>query len=66
MGPRITLPNNASLTSNQEGQLSLNNKLSSNDQRATILSNLKSSSLISFGQLCDITVRFYLIRKIST
>ena len=53
MGPCVTLPNNATLTSNQEGQLFLNNKLSSNDQRATILYNLKSSSLISLSQLCD-------------
>ena len=62
-GPNVTLPDNTTLTSNQEGQLSLNNKLSSHAQRATILSNLKSSSLISLGQLCDDNCEILLNKK---
>lgn len=65
-GPRVTLPDNTTLTSDQEGQLSLNSKLSSNAQRATILSNLKSSSLISLGQLCDDNCEILLNKKIFT
>ena len=63
MGPSVTLTNNVTLTSNQEGQLSLNNKLSSNAQRVTILSNLKFSSLISLDQLYDDNCMILLNKK---
>ena len=62
-GPSVTLPNNVAIASNRQGQLSLNSKLSLSAQKATILPNLKSSSLISLGQLCDDDCEILLNKK---
>ena len=47
------LPDAGTIAPILQGQLFLLNKLSLQTQRATALSKLKSSSLISLGQLCD-------------
>ena len=52
-GPRVTLPNGETLTSTQVGYLPLSSELSQQAKKANILENLKSASLISFGQLCN-------------
>ena len=52
-GPEVMLPDAGTITPPLKGQLFLSNKLSKQAQTATALSALKSSSLISLGQLCD-------------
>ena len=52
-GPTVALPDNTTLTSSQQGILPLSTELSVKAKTAVILDNLQSSSLISFGQLCD-------------
>ena len=54
----MTLPDNSTLTSTQRGSLPLKN-LSAKATETTILDNLKSSSLISLGQLCDDDCKIY-------
>ena len=49
----VTLPNNDPIKSTSNGTIPLSNMLSSKAKLATVLPNLKSSSLISLGQLCD-------------
>ena len=46
-------PDNTGLSTKGTGQVPLSTALSRKAQTALILSNLKSSSLISMGQLCD-------------
>ena len=50
---QVTLPNNTKVTSTKGGILNLSEKLSLIAQKATIIPDLKSSSLISLGQLVD-------------
>ena len=52
-GPEVTLPDVSTIAPALKGQLSLSNKLSKKAQIATDLPALKSSSLVSLGQLCD-------------
>ena len=52
-GPNVTLPNNSSLKSNEEGEIPLSPLLSSKAQKTSIIPGLKSSSLISLGQIAD-------------
>ena len=62
-GPCVTLPNNTSITSSHQGQLPLSSALSSAAQTTAILPTLKSSSLISLGQLCDDNCKVLLTKK---
>ena len=51
---KVILPDNSMLTSSHVGMLPIKCKhLSQQAKSATVLKNLKSSSLISLGQLCD-------------
>ena len=50
---KVTLPNAEAIPSNLRGKLSLSSELSAPAQTAIVLPQLKSSSLISLGQLCD-------------
>ena len=52
-GPEVMLPHTGTIAPTLKGQLSLSNKLSKQAQTATSLPALKSSSLVSLGQLCD-------------
>jgi hypothetical protein len=52
-GPTVTQPDNTTLTSTQKGTLPFSTDLTTTAKQATILNGLQSSSLISFGQLCD-------------
>ena len=52
-GPPVTLPDSGEISPTHEGQLPLLDKLSNQAKRATALPALKSSSLVSLGQLCD-------------
>ena len=52
-GPPVTLPDSGEISPTHEGQLPLSEKLSNQAKRATALPALKSSSLVSLGQLCD-------------
>ena len=47
------MPNNATLQATERGELHFSKSLSENARTAVILPGLKSSSLISFGKLCD-------------
>ena len=49
----IILPNATAIQPSQSGQIPLSAKLSTSAKDALILPKLKSSSLISLGQLCD-------------
>ena len=62
-GPRVTLPNNASITSSHQYQLLLSSALSRAAQTADIIPTLKISSLISLGQLCDDKTAKYFSQK---
>ena len=53
LGPSVTQPDNTSLQSLGSWKIPISPALSSSAQHAMILTNLKSSSLISMGQLCD-------------
>ena len=52
-GPVVLLPDAGSIQPSKISQLSLLSKVSKEAQTATALSELKSASLISLGQLCD-------------
>ena len=62
-GPTVVLPDNTAIKANQEGTLPIKNSLSSCAQKVTILPHLKSSSLISLGQLCDDNCQILLTKK---
>ena len=47
------MPNNATLQATEQGELNFSTSLSKTARTAVILPGLKSSSLISFGKLCD-------------
>ena len=47
------MPDSGEISPTHEGQLPLSDKLSNQAKRATALPALKSSSLVSLGQLCD-------------
>ena len=49
----MQLPNASKIGSTVQGQLPLHRKLSTTAKNAIVLPALKSSSLISLGQLCD-------------
>ena len=49
----VIISNTASITPSVQGQLPLSNKLSKTAKNAVVLPELKSSLLISLGQLCD-------------
>ena len=51
--PSVTLPNNTILKSIEEGDIPLSPLLSKNAKKALIIPGLKSSSLISLGQIAD-------------
>ena len=53
IGPSVRLPNNATIQVTRQGLLPLAPALSNRAQKVMILPSLKSSSLISLGQLCD-------------
>ena len=53
MGPRVQQPDNTNLQATGSGTLPLSADLSRKAQKAYILWNLKSASLIALGQLCD-------------
>ena len=59
----VTLPNNNPIKSTSSGIIPLSHKLSSKAKTATVLPNLKSSSLISLGQLCDDDCKVLLDKK---
>ena len=52
-GPPVQLPKNEIIRATEKGELPLDPALSSTARTAMVLSNLKSSNLISLGQLCD-------------
>ena len=52
-GPSVLLPNKEIISSNEQGLLPLSPLLSKKAQQTMILPELKSSNLISIGQLCD-------------
>ena len=53
MGPSVTLPNNKQILPTNQGLIPLSTQLSKSSRTATVLPQLKSSSLISLGQICD-------------
>ena len=59
----IILPNATSVSPSEQGQLPLSNKLTARAKRATVLPELRSSSLISLGQLCDDNCNIILNKK---
>ena len=52
-GLRVQLPNNELISATVQGELPLSKYLSPTAKRAMVLPKLKSSNLISIGQLCD-------------
>lgn len=52
-GPIAKLPNNAIIQAKRQGNLPFSNTLSSTAKTALIFLDLKNSSLLSIGQLCD-------------
>ena len=52
-GPTVTLPNNLTLKSVEEGVIPLSPLLSNQATKASIIPGLTSSSLISLGQIAD-------------
>ena len=52
-GPMAKLPNNDYIHTKSGGFLPFSNKLSANAKKALIYPELKNSSLLSVGQLCD-------------
>ena len=52
-GPSVLLPDADSISPSQQGTLTLHHNLSSHAQVGTVLPQLRSSSLLSLGQLCD-------------
>ena len=63
IGPEVTLPDNSVIKFDQQGQLPISKKLLSEAQKATVLPNLKISSLVSVGQLCDDNCKLLLDKK---
>ena len=49
----VMLPNYEAITPSQRGPIPFSNKLSTAEKDAIMLPQLKSSSLIFLGQLCD-------------
>ena len=49
----VQLPDGEKIKATQQGELNISNKLNRETQHVTILPQLKSSSLISLGKLCD-------------
>ena len=62
-GPSVTLPNNTFIQADQQGTLPLSKTLSTNARSVVVLPSLKSSSLISLGQLCDNDCRVLLDKR---
>ena len=59
----VLLPNAQSIKSTTEGILALDTSLSNTARKAMVLPQLKSSSLISLGQLCDDDCKVHLDKK---
>ena len=53
IGPSVTLPDGSNIQSTEEGEIPLSPFLSASAKKAAIIPQLKSSSLISLGQLAD-------------
>ena len=53
IGPAVILPNKQTILATKSGTLPLHHNLSNRAKKATILPGLKSTSLISLGQLFD-------------
>ena len=62
-GPSVILPDQDTITPTHTGTLALSNQLSSAAKMATVLPGLKTSSLISMGQLCDDDCNILLTKK---
>ena len=60
---RVILPNNEKINVTKRGILMLNNKLSMKGKEASVLPNLKNTSLLSLGQLCDDNCEVWLNKK---
>ena len=52
-GQSVILPDGDLLAPSQKGLLPLSNEFSNEAKEATVLKALKSSSLVSLGQICD-------------
>ena len=52
-GPPVQLPNNEIICATEKGELPLDPSLSASARTAMVLPKLRSSNLISLGQLCD-------------
>ena len=52
-GPPVTLPDSSTTTATHSGELPLSSQLSKEAQKATVLPQLKSCSLLSTGKTCD-------------
>ena len=59
-GTPVTLPDTDEIAPSNKGFLPLSNKLSQEAQTATTLPQLRSSSLISLGQICDSACTIFL------
>ena len=59
-GPKVSFPNNETTTATEVGELPISNKLSKRAKEVMVLPELKSSSLISLGQLCDNNCNIFL------
>ena len=64
--PNVTLPENLCINSNEEGITPLSLFLSTQAKKASIMPGLKSSSLISIGQLADEDCTILLDKKSSS
>ena len=62
-GPSVILPYADTLAPSKQGIINLSTSLSTNAQRATVLPKLKSTSLISLGQICDDKVTIVIDNK---
>ena len=62
-GPSVTIPDGSQISSNKQGQLPLSPLLSENAKNASIMPELKSSSLISLGKLADDNCKILLDKK---
>ena len=52
-GPNVTLPDATKISPTEEGELPLPSEFSTAAKKGTVLPQLKSTSLISVGPLCD-------------
>ena len=62
-GPSALLPNKFTITSDQKGILPLSEKISETAKAVMVLPELRISSLILIGQLCDDNCKALLTKK---